>query len=120
MPTTMLTLAWLFAATTHLAATPSATAPAARIAIASTSDATARQPALLGMVGRLTGDESDQSGWLLFESDNDEETDDTDEFGIISLLVSWPKPRSPFGVIVSNPHLTILPRSALRSPVLRC
>ncbi len=120
MPTTMLTLAWLFVATTQFAASPSLAVSVAGSSLASSLDATALQPAPLSLVGPLAGDEPDEAGWLLFESDNDEETDDTKEFGIGSPSMSWPKARSPFGVVVSNPHPTILPRSALRSPVLRC
>ncbi len=119
MPTTMLTLAWLVIATTHLVATPGATATVAGTSPVSAVNATAPRPAPLSIIGLPAGDEQGQRDWLLLESENDEETDDTDEFGISLPLMSWPEARSLFGFVRSNPHPTILPQSALRSLVLR-
>ena len=113
MPTMILTFAWLLAATTTVVAAP---APAAI-----TSDVVAFTPVVMPtVVGVPLGGAESQPGWLLFESDTDEETDDTDDAGLDPRPTTWPEPRMPFGVAGSNPHPTVLPRSALRSPILRC
>ena len=112
MPTMILTFAWLLTATTHVAA-PTPTS-ASLVALTATSFP---QPILVALA---PGNDSDESGWLLFETDTDEETDSETDSWISSPHQSWPAVRSPFGFVVSNPHPVVLACSALRSPRLRC
>ena len=116
MPTTMLPFLWLLATTTHLAAfappTPTDHAPAVVAA--------APWAGHLDLVAPASEPTPGEPEWPLIESDNDEETEDGEQLGIEIPAATRPAAPSPFGFASSNPHPTILPRSALRSPILRC
>ena len=111
MPTMILTLAWLLTATTHLATAP-AVDLASNPSVAPVVNP-ADQPHWLGVLADPIGDEAN---WLFEAESDDDETDPAAP----PTTWDWPAARSPFGVTASNPHPTIVPRSALRSPVLRC
>ena len=116
MPTTMLPFLWLLATTTHLAAF----APPPATGLAPALVAAAPRADHLDLVAPASEPMPGEPEWPLIESDNDEETEDGEQLGIDIPAAARPAAPSLFGFITSNPHPTILPRSALRSPILRC